>query len=456
MISKAQLIAILLLEGFVTISLEIVSIRQLTPFTGNSVIVTSLVIGIFLLFLALGYRKGGAYQDNYIPALRKNIIKAAAFCGVGLSYPFIEMYFSNIPVSATLLALTIYLLIVTAPLVYHLGQTIPIVTNLFEASRVGKISGNALFVSTIGSFLGAVVTSTLLFPEFGIAATIFINVFILTGVLLSTQSLSKAVSPGLIAMLVICSVTYILNVKFESLAFIKTTAYANYNTIDYSLSDTSNGTILSVNGNLSSYIDENRKGWPYVEHIKQILFRDLELTDKNILVLGAGGFTLSAETTNGNRFTYVDIDKHIKDIVTSGFMDSVNGEMIHGDARAYLRSTNKKYDVIISDAYSGKASLPDHLITTQYMQSVRSKLNHPGIAIFNMIMSPVMHDAYSKNADATIRSVFKSCVTMPYRYTTKTLTNTLYVCSVNGNDSEGVPYTDNQNSATIDYFNLYN
>ena len=44
---------IIFLEGFVSISVEILAIRQLIPMVGNSVIVTSLIIGIFLLFLAM-------------------------------------------------------------------------------------------------------------------------------------------------------------------------------------------------------------------------------------------------------------------------------------------------------------------------------------------------------------------------------------------------------------------
>lgn len=60
---------IILLEGFVTISLEILTVRQLTPVMGSSVIVTSLIIGIFLLFLALGYRRGGEHCDHYLSIL---------------------------------------------------------------------------------------------------------------------------------------------------------------------------------------------------------------------------------------------------------------------------------------------------------------------------------------------------------------------------------------------------
>lgn len=50
---------IIVVEGFVSIATEILTIRQLLPVAGGSVIVTSIVIGIFLLFLAMGYQHGG-------------------------------------------------------------------------------------------------------------------------------------------------------------------------------------------------------------------------------------------------------------------------------------------------------------------------------------------------------------------------------------------------------------
>src|SRR5690349_6317698 len=84
---------IIVIEGFVSIAIEILTIRQLLPVAGGSVIVTSLVIGIFLLFLALGYRQGGKQQQNLAYLLRRNFLVAAVWLGVGLSYIFIYTFF---------------------------------------------------------------------------------------------------------------------------------------------------------------------------------------------------------------------------------------------------------------------------------------------------------------------------------------------------------------------------
>lgn len=70
-----------------------------------------------------------------------------------------------------LLSLSCYLLSVLAPIVYWLGQTIPLTTHLFNPNhRISKISGSAPFLSTLGSFMGALVTALILFQYAGVVS----------------------------------------------------------------------------------------------------------------------------------------------------------------------------------------------------------------------------------------------------------------------------------------------
>ena len=87
------LLIILLLEGFITISVEILTMRQLTPFFGTSVLITSIIIGIFLLFLALGYWRGGIYRSNIFQRLSRNFSLALIWIGLGLTYSLVSLYF---------------------------------------------------------------------------------------------------------------------------------------------------------------------------------------------------------------------------------------------------------------------------------------------------------------------------------------------------------------------------
>ena len=56
--------ALLLVEGYCALAVEMIALRALVPVAGQSVAVTSLVVTAFLAALALGYRAGGAFEGD--------------------------------------------------------------------------------------------------------------------------------------------------------------------------------------------------------------------------------------------------------------------------------------------------------------------------------------------------------------------------------------------------------
>ena len=444
---------VVLVEGFITISAEILTLRQMLPIAGSSVVVTSLIIGIFLLFLAYGYRRGGQIKFSRIDTLKRNFTFSAFWLGIGLSYIFIHLFFSvlhSLFNTHLLISLTLYLLIVTAPLVYVLGQTVPITMNLIRQSpTTGETGGKILHLSTIGSFLGAILTSLVLMNFVGVAWTITINYFLLMVLtLILIQKPNHEDQLRIVALIVGLCITYLFNNVIEKKIFIHTNAYANYQVFQ-----DKNQKVLITNESFSSFIDQDKKAFPYIELIKKILFKDLKFTNKDILALGAGGFTLSAESTFNNRFTYVDIDKDIKSVVTQHFLSSINSDLIIDDARDYLNITPKKFDAIISDVYSNAKSIPAHLLTQEFFQLLNLHLNDSGVAIINIVGRPMLDDDYSRKVDNTIRSVFPQCMVIPLDYT-EVSGNILYVCKKNLEFKEEGLYTDDLNQSPLDFFKL--
>jgi len=454
-IGWASLFLIIFLEGFISISVEILTIRQMIPVVGNSVIVTSLIIGIFLLFLALGYYRGGMYRENYSHILRRNFSISAVLLGIGLSYIFIKLFFYFIAYSITsnaIIALILYLFLITAPLIYFLGQTVPITTNLFKYEHhIGIISGKVLSLSTLGSFLGAIVTAAVLMNWFGVAWTVMINLIGLAFLALILSRFNASNLWRYVAMIALLLIVYVFNVQHEKFVFLQTNHYNSYQLESaYKLKDGREGKLLLVNDSTSSFIDKEKKGFAYAEKIKEILFQNLKLKNKDILVLGAGGFTLSAESDFGNRFVYNDIDKNIKKVTEDNFIKKINGEFIADDARKLLTYTDATYDVVIVDVFNSRSSVPFHLMSQEHIKNIRRVLRDGGYAVFNVIARPTLSDPYSKRLDNTIRSVFSSCMVIPMRYNTET-GNIIYVCNVGGRDQDKVVYTDDRNTATVDF-----
>lgn len=453
-INSYNVLAIILIEGFVTIAVEMLTIRQLITVVGNSVIITSLIIGLFLLFLALGYFQGGKHHANYRSILIRNFTFSAVLLGVGISYLFIQLLFAFLLQYVSenaLVALTIYLLLITAPLVYLLGQTVPITTNLFRFEHhVGSISGKVLCISTLGSFLGSILTTLVLMNFLGVAWTIVINFGLLVFLIFLLARMDQEFL-RFVSLLLLGLVIYTLNIQIENHIFVKTNNYGDYQIIRDTYFPPQTGHLLNINNAPSSFLTEDKKGFIYIETIKNILFQDLGLTNKDILVLGAGGFTLSAESTRGNRFLFVDIDKDLPSIAKKGFNPTINGRFLAQDARQFLLHSKKHFDVVVSDVYSGHYTIPFHLLTKEYFQNIQKILNPNGVAIFNVIANPMLRDNYSKRVDNTLRAVFKNCMSIPLPYRDGPA-NIIYVCTARPNLDTKI-YTDNLNGSMVDIFN---
>ncbi|GGI84759.1 fused MFS/spermidine synthase [Legionella impletisoli] len=445
------LLIILLLEGFITISVEVLTIRQLLPFYGGSVLITSIIIGVFLLFLALGYWRGGSYKRDFFKVLSRNFTLSMIWIGLGLSYTFIALYYYVSAIVLTLpflMSLFGYLLVALAPIVYWLGQTVPLTTNLFSQSqRVSHISGRALFLSTVGSFLGALLTSLLLFQYLGVAWTVVINCLLLFVLVVYIRPLSEHSLLHILLLFVIMLFILMLNVNVETQQFKMTNNYGNYQVIE--TADFKR--VLQINQSSSSMLTPDKKAFAYVEFIRDILFQQLNMKQKDILVIGAGGFTLTAAGTHDNRVTYIDIDPAIKSIAEEYFLkESINGQFIGQDARQFLQENSTRYDVILSDVYSHQATIPSALLTREYFQSLSDHLKQNGLLLVNVIANPLFMDAYSRKVYNTIHRVFPYCATIPlgFQYNTS---NIIYLCPKLSAVREGI-YSDDLNTATMDYF----
>jgi predicted membrane-bound spermidine synthase len=64
-IKSTLLLASVFVTGFAVLIVEIIAIRILSPYYGNTIYTTSSVIGIILAALSLGYYLGGVLSDKY-------------------------------------------------------------------------------------------------------------------------------------------------------------------------------------------------------------------------------------------------------------------------------------------------------------------------------------------------------------------------------------------------------
>jgi predicted membrane-bound spermidine synthase len=433
---------IVFIEGFCSLGAEIIALRRLLPHVGSSIVITAPTIGLFLLALALGYGSGARVATDFRATVARNFLIAALLCGLGLSAPVVDALFKALP---TPVAYLLFVGGVLCPIAWLLGQTVPILTNLMKHARTGEASGIALYWSTLGSFLGSLSLSLLVMQWLGVAAAVAICALgLLVGTLLlhGRRKASLAIGP-LAAALIVAP-----NLQQTATA---DTAYAEYQIAPIDRDGLQDARAFWVNKSLASLIDasEPPNYTRYIQHLRQLLLIDLAYRDRDILVLGAGGFTLSHQEPL-NRYTYVDIDPQIRRIAEQHFLrQPANGEFIADDARRFVATTERRFDAVVVDVYSSHTAIPAHLVTREFWSAARRVLKTDGVLIANLILDGKLETPYARNLLATIEGVFGRCA-VEVLHKGKPLANVEVSCFASSRPGATQQYVDEKNRADLD------
>ncbi len=411
------LFIVIALEGYIILSSELLAMRQTIPFVGTGTDTFSIIIAAVLMPLAIGYHVGGQFKIKTTTGkyrtirkkLLKNIIIAAIFLLPALSYIVLQFFFfglSEIGIKNNIIQLSIYSIIFLVTPMYFLGQTVPLVSNYFSKEKLSEITGKMLFVSTMGSFAGSIITTIILMDLIGVHHTIsiiFTLLFILTIIIGNKQN-----RDAIIIMLSILGLSILLNSNnvMQTLNIVKNNKYSTMMIIN----DDEDIPHLYINNNDSSKYSQNGKKHDYIEFAEHVTIESIptDAPPKDILVIGAGGFTFG-HNDKKNNYIYIDIDKDLKEISEKYLLKEKlkeNKIFYPLPARAYLSSTDKKFDIILLDAYLGGLSIPEHLVTKNFFEEVKKHMNDGAILVANFILSPAFRNKFSRNIDNTIRSVF--------------------------------------------------
>lgn len=449
---------VLFLEGFSSVAIELIAIRQLVPAVGANIVVTSWTIGVFLLALALGYRRGGLLsRSGDIEALKRSLAYAyglsATWLGTGLSLPFVLSFFA-MSADWQVLLLGYVLLVLLVPVV-ALGQTIPVLASLASLSShrgTGELAGNALFLSTLGSVVSALLLPTLLFQWLGVQATLAVICLVLLLVaLLFAYQLKTPFSEqnlGLLVLLMTSVLAIATNTKAGQ-ALLGDTAYALYEIRDSSRPKLARE--LLVNKQLASAIGGNGSHvLAYVEAMRKRLARLAPASQ--VLVVGAGGFTLSADSPP-LQFTYVDIDPAIRDISERHLLKTrIRGDFVADDGRHFLGQTAVVYQAIVLDAFTSHLDAPAHMSSIEFYTLVKKRLAPNGLLLINAIVDAELDSDYAQRTLNSVETVFGQCelelVNPQFR-----LANAIITCK-NRMDPERDVYRDDTTSSQTDFLHL--
>jgi spermidine synthase len=127
---------------------------------------------------------------------------------------------------------------------------------------------------------------------------------------------------------------------------------------------------------------------------------------KSILEIGSGGGRTAWYL---HRYlpdvpvTSVELDPVVAELAQKhfGIKNEKNFRVAIRDGRLFLRESNKRYDMILIDAYRGPF-VPFHLLTREFYEAVKAHLADGGVLVQNVEPSTMLFDSATK----TIQSVF--------------------------------------------------
>jgi spermidine synthase len=388
--------AIVFIAGAATLAVEICASRLLAPFFGNSTVVWANVIGLILVYLSVGYWFGGRIADRHPDArLLGRIVLVAAVAVAVIPFvarPFLDATVRELDtaslgavVGSFVAALALFAVPVTL-----LGMVSPFAIRLAlpAVEHAGTVAGRLYGISTIGAILGTFATAIVAVPFVGTQRTLVGTAVLLAlaaGLLLGprwqlpTLALAAllAVPPG--------AIKAAHGVLYEG--------ESQYQYID--VRERADGSrVLKLNegvvANSIWYPHSVLTGgeWDMFLVVPPLVSHPV----RRMLVLGnAGGSTARALAAlyPGVQIDGVELDPKVTEVARRflGLAAIPGLHVTTADARAYLRSTSKRYDVIAIDTYR-QPYIPFQVTTREFFALVRSRLTPGGAVALNVARVP--------------------------------------------------------------------
>ena len=419
--------------GMAVMAVELGASRLLAPYFSSSQIVWTIIIGTIMIAMALGNIYGGRSADkNPEPArLYRRVLIAAVwiaaipFLGkyviIGISGLLVVTVNSGFLIWAGFLACMV---IFVFPL-FLLGTTTPSLARytMDSLDDSGRTVGRLNAFNTIGSIIGTFVPTFVTIPAVGTAATflIFSGVLLVLGLLFFASARKKLVQ---------CIVAAVLFVLFSILGagsgfafWEKDLVFEGESIYNYlQVKDEGDSVVLSTNvlfGVQSVMQKEGGLTGRYYDYaLAAPVMSGAETPDVLVLGMGTGTFaTQCREYFPGAAVEGVEIDGRITDLAREYFRLADDIPVTTYDGRAFLNVCDRKYDVIMVDAYQD-ITIPFQMSSVEFFTLVRDHLAPGGVMVVNMNMHSDEPGNINEYLADTIAAVFPYVQTADVPYTT--------------------------------------
>lgn len=410
--------------GMSVMAVELGASRLLAPYFSSSQIVWTIIIGTIMIAMALGNIWGGRSADknpNPDKLYMRLIIAAVWIAAIPLLGKYIILAISAVLVLTVnnnfliLAAFTTCMVIFVFPL-FLLGTVTPSLVKytVDSLSDSGKTVGTLNAFNTIGSIIGTFVPTFITIPTVGTSITflIFSGILLLLGLAYFISKKEKVVK--CFAAVILFFISSIFSFS-DSFAFWETDLlYEGESIYNYlQVKDTDDSVILSTNVlfGVQSIMkkDDSLTGMYYDYALAAPLMAGITKEDEaDILILGMGTGTYAKQCMryfDNLEIEGVEIDQKITDLARIYFELPNEVSVTTYDGRAYLQAVDKKYDVIMVDAYQD-ITIPFQMSSAEFFTMVKEHLKENGIMVVNMNMYSKQQGNINEYLADTIANVF--------------------------------------------------
>jgi spermidine synthase len=406
--------------------IELAGIRLLAPVFGNSLYTWTALIGVILFALSAGDWIGGWLVDRKpslgLVALFFSLASVMTFLIVPCSGDLESM--STMDLRWGPLAASLLLFFAPACLLAAITPTcVRLLSRVSHDKHVGLSAGTVGMCGAVGSFCGTILSGFYLIPEFGVR-----RVFLVLGLLQLALAalvcvLHKTPRGKLSALAGIWLISGMLAIMgilpqpaSRQTVYLKDTPYHRIKVTEVSTLAGEKIRYLWQDTVLQGgeYVGSEKPGSPYLYYwqLAQVYAPEL----RSALFVGGGAFVMPkriAAAFPGSVVDVVEIDPATVEVGNAFFnLQNHPAVRVHNDdARRFMRNATAQWDLIFCDAYSGLYSMPAHLVTREFFQGVRDKLNPGGVCMINfagVVEGPnarLFHTFFN-----TVKSVFPNVV----------------------------------------------
>ncbi len=416
---KGTLSWLVFFAGTGSMATEMCASRLLAPYYGSSTVVWANIIGLILVALSLGYVLGGKLADRH-PSPR--VLGIVVLCGAVLTavVPFAARPFLNVTINGidstsvgAVVGSFFACVVLFVPSVVLFGMVSPfaIRIGITDPEKAGSTAGRIFALSTAGSLVGTFLPPLLSIPLIGTQRTLLAAATLIAAaatLLLGWRWLIVAVVLGGLIAIPPGSVKATSGLIYEG-----ESRYQFMRVVE-----SGEKHMLYLNEGFAVHSEWRPDAvltggeWDMFLAVPPLLGRPAE----HVAMLGnAGGTTGRAFGVYYPDVQYdgVEIDSEVNAVATEyfGAGDNPNLKLITADARPFLLTTEKKYDLIFIDAYR-QPYVPFYLATAEFFKLCRDHLTPDGIVALNVSTVPG-DDRLSRSIAGTLATQFPLVMTWP-------------------------------------------